>query len=202
MTRALWAMVGAMFCFSVANVCVRVITHLGVSSQQALFISTLGVATILGALLYRRLGWRGLAGTNRKTLFIRGLTGFGSAACFLYTLAHLRLADAAMIQYLNPLFVALLAPAINRERVQRMHWALLLVAVVGAALVLKPTLEYAPLPAVIGLCGAVFSAIAYSYVRALRKTEPEHTIIFYYVWISALFAFPGIGYHWVSIPGG
>lgn len=198
--RALVAMVGAMFCFSLANLCVRVLTHAGAVSQQALFISTLGVSLVLGAVLYFKHGWIGLIGHNRRTLLIRGLTGFGSGACFLYTISKMTLADAAMIQYLNPLFVAVLAPFINRERVRKAHWVMFGVALIGAALLMKPKFEYAPWPALVGLAGAALSGIAYSYVRALRKTEDERTIILYYSGLSVILAFPGLGYRWSPIP--
>ena len=70
-------------------------------------------------------------------------------------LGRLALADAVMIQYTSPVFVALLAPFYLGEASRRRdRWALA-AALAGVALVVRPGLGLNPSGALIGLTGGI-----------------------------------------------
>ncbi|MEJ2341698.1 MAG: DMT family transporter [Gemmatimonadales bacterium] len=57
-------------------------------------------------------------GTRRTVLLLRGALGFGALLCFFYSVVHLPLADATVIQYTNPVFASLIAALVIGERLR------------------------------------------------------------------------------------
>lgn len=126
-------------------------------------------------------------GQNRRLLLIRGLFGFGGLLCFYYALTRLPLADATLIQYMHPVFTALLAALFLKERAGIGLVVALCLSVVGVLLVTRPAglfgLEESSLPAwpvAVAFAGAFFSASAYVVVRRLGHTEHPLVIVFYF----------------------
>ena len=54
-------------------------------------------------------------GTNRRLLFVRGLLGSTALLFYFYSIVHLPLGEATLIQYTNPVFATLLAAMILRR---------------------------------------------------------------------------------------
>ena len=65
---------------------------------------------------------------------------------------------------------------------------------------MKPGFNPDLLPALAGLGSAVFAGLAYTTIRHLGKKEHPYTIIFYFSFISTVFALPLMLYD-VIIPG-
>jgi drug/metabolite transporter (DMT)-like permease len=125
-------------------------------------------------------------GSSRGLLLVRGMLGFGGLGCFYYALVHLPLAEATVIQYTNPLFTALLAAWLLRERIGRLEVACVAASLAGVLLIARPGFLVAavdPLPpavVAIAVSGAVFSAAAYVTVRRLSRSEHPLVIVFYF----------------------
>jgi drug/metabolite transporter (DMT)-like permease len=128
-----------------------------------------------------------LIGRQHRLLFTRGALGYVSLSCYFWSVQHLPLGDAVLLQYTHPIFVALLAPWLLRERTSARHWWIVLVAFLGVALVVGPTGELRGVTFV-GLSGALSSGFAYIAIRHLAATEHPLTIM---VWFPLL-----------TIPGG
>src|SRR5690349_15970808 len=69
-----------------------------------------GVVTL--ALSYWALRRAGISpwGRDNRWLLVRGLLGFGGLHCYFYAVTALPLAEATVIHFTNPLWVALAAP--------------------------------------------------------------------------------------------
>mgnify|MGYP006203804157 CR=1 FL=1 len=61
-------------------------------------------------------------GTNKKLLVMRGISGSIGLIFFFVTLQHIPLASAVTIQYLAPIFTALLGVFIAKEKVAPWQW--------------------------------------------------------------------------------
>ena len=55
-------------------------------------------------------------GNHPRLLLLRGGLGFVALACLYYAVVHLPLAEATMVQYTSPVFTALFAAWLLRER--------------------------------------------------------------------------------------
>ena len=142
-------------------------------------------------------------------LLLRGV--FGTIAMFLYFFAieRLNIADATVLNKLSPFFVALFAVLFLREKLSRYIVPVLVVALIGAALVIKPQFNFEALPAIAGFVSAAASGAAYTIVRHLRRNEPPYRIVFYFSLVSVVVSVPLVllnfvrpeGLQWVYLFG-
>ena len=104
---------------------------------------------------------------------VRGLAGVAAVACYFYAIAHLRLADAVLLNQSMPLFIPLVERAWVGERIPGRLWGVLLLGFAGLLLILRPGYSASSVPAaVVGLASAVFASIAQVGIRRLTRTEP------------------------------
>lgn len=120
-----------------------------------------------------------LVGTNPPMLLLRGLLGYGALSCYFWSVQHLPLGDAVLLQYSHPVFVAAIAPLFLAEPTGRWHWPLVLAALGGVGLIVGPSGEPRG-PALVGLCGSMLSGLAYMAVRRLSRTEHPLTILIWF----------------------
>lgn len=101
----------------------------------------------------------------RGDMFLRCLFGYTGMVCYLWSIDRMGLADANMLSKTSPFFSVLMSIWILGERPSLRDILCIVVAVFGAALVVRPGRGMASFPAVIGLLGGFISGAAYSYVR-------------------------------------
>jgi drug/metabolite transporter (DMT)-like permease len=122
-----------------------------------------------------------ILGTRPGLLLLRGLLGYAALSCYFWSVQHLPLGDAVLLQYSHPVFVAAIAPLLLPEPTGRWHWPLVLAALAGVGMIVGPSGTLRG-PALVGLGGAAFSGLAYLTVRRLSRTEHPLTIL---VWFPA-----------------
>jgi drug/metabolite transporter (DMT)-like permease len=141
-------------------------------------------------------------GVQRKLRVFRGALGSMALLCYFYSLLHLPLGEAALIQNMNPVFATLLAAYLLHEHLRAPEVICLVASLFGVLLIAHPALLFgsavAPAPPIaimIALGGALCSGSAYTLVRKMRTTEHPFVIVFYLpllsVPISLPFAFAG-----------
>jgi len=133
----------------------------------------------------RRLGIPPL-GSNRRLLFVRGLLGATALLCYFYSIVHLPLGEATLIQYTNPVFATVLAAVILRESLRGREIVCLVASLLGVVFVAHPppllAADSPPVnPLYIGaaLVGAACSGSAYTLVRKMRGAEHPLVIVGY-----------------------
>ena len=120
-----------------------------------------------------------IVGSNPPMLLLRGLLGYGALTCYFWSVQHLPLGDAVLLQYSHPIFVAALAPLVLHEATGKGHWPLVAIAFAGVALIVGPAGSLRG-PALIGLAGSMLSGIAYMTIRKLAKTDHPLTILVWF----------------------
>ncbi len=120
-----------------------------------------------------------LVGKSPGKLLLRGLLGYGALSCYFYSVQHLPLGDAVLLQYSHPAFVAALAPLLLGERTGKGHWWIVLTALAGVALIVGPSGEMRA-GALVGLTGSLLSGLAYMTIRDLSRTEHPLTIVLWF----------------------
>jgi drug/metabolite transporter (DMT)-like permease len=120
-----------------------------------------------------------ILGHNPPVLLLRGLLGYGALSCYFWSVQHLPLGDAVLLQYSHPIFVAAIAPLFLHEPTGRWHWPLVLAALGGVAMIVGPA-GHLRGPALVGLTGSMLSGFAYMAVRRLAKTEHTLTILIWF----------------------
>ncbi|TVR00364.1 MAG: DMT family transporter [Deltaproteobacteria bacterium] len=182
------------FWFSLMSLFVR-LAGAGLPSMQ-IVLARIVISLVLSIWMLRRAGlspW----GHNRPLLALRGLLGFIALSCFYYALVHLPLADATVIQYMNPVFAAVLAALLLGERMRRRELLCILLSLVGVLAITRPEFLAPGLgtrlpPAVVGIAvlGSVLSAGAYVAVRKLGRTEDPLVTVFWFPFIALPLCLP------------
>jgi drug/metabolite transporter (DMT)-like permease len=140
-------------------------------------------------------------GTKKAGLVFRGLLGAAALACYFLALAHLPLADATTLHYMQPLLTSVLAWWFLGERVGWAAAFAIACGIGGTLLVVHPGVPLGggadPFGVVIALCSAALSSVAYITVRQLAKTEHPLVIVFYFPLIATPLAIPWALYDFV-----
>ena len=148
-------------------------------------------------------------GTQRRLLVFRGTLGSMALLCYFYSLLHLPLGEAALIQNMNPVFATLLAAFLLHEHLRAPEVICLIASLVGVLLIAHPAplfgaqaASVAPMAIIIALGGAFFSGSAYTLVRKMRSTEHPLVIVFYLPLLSVPLSLPFAFADWKWPDGG
>lgn len=170
--------------FALMSACVKYVSTYGIPVFEIVAARAL-VSLILSYLDVKRKRisvW----GNNKKLLLVRGTVGTMALICVYYSVTTLPLAEATILQYIHPVFTALLAFVFLRERIQFSTVICILLSLLGLYIMVAPTLsshgiDTLPLFSVsIALLGAFGSSVSYVVVRKLSQTEDSSVIIFYF----------------------
>lgn len=163
----------------------------GVPSFEIVFVRSV-VSLALTVAFMRRLGIAARSGTHKRLLVLRGLFGFGALTCFFYSVTHLPLAEATVIQFTSPIFTAILASLYLGERATGRLWGAIALGLGGVLLITRPEAlaggEASLLPpgiVLVGLAGAMLTSVAHVLVRRLAPVEHELLIVFYFPLVAA-----------------
>ena len=134
-----------------------------------------------------------LKAENLPLFFIRSICGTIGIVANFYAIDHMNIADANMLNKLSPFFAVLFSYFILKEKANKAAWISIVVAFVGAILVMKPSFSMAAIPAFIGALGGLGAGVAYTFVRLLSKRgERGPMIVCFFSGFSTLVALPFI----------
>lgn len=192
-TKGIGYLLSAAFFFSLMSLFVKLAGERLPSSMLVLAraVVTFGISV---ALLRR--AKVPMFGNNRRLLLLRGVFGFSGLVFFFYALTALPLAEVTVIHYLNPLFTAVLAALVLKERMSPMLALALLVGLGGVLMVARPSFLFGtgsslpPLGVASALAGSFIAACAYTTVRQLRKTDHPLVIVFYFSLVAVPASIP------------
>ncbi len=176
------------FAFALMTSCVKLVSTYGIPVFEIVAARAL-VSLVISFIDVKRKKisvW----GNNKKLLIARGAAGSFALMCVYFAVTTLPLAEATILQYLHPVFTAVLALVFLRERVQLSTVICIIFCIVGLFVIVSPgfTFENAaelPLLSVTAaLLGAFGSAVAYVIVKRLSSSEDSSVIIFYFPLIA------------------
>lgn len=186
-------MLSSALAFSLMGVCVK-----AVGSRLPLAEVVLARALVSVGLSWWLLRRRNLPiwGKRKGMLILRGVIGTAALGCVYGALAQLPLASATVLQYLYPTFTALLAWATLREHLAPQLLLAMALGWLGVLVVAQPSwltgqASALPLlPLLLGVAGAVLTALAYVSVRALGRSEHPLVIVFYFPLVAIPLTLP------------
>jgi len=140
-------------------------------------------------------------GNNKKLLVMRGMAGSMGLILFFYTLQHIPLASAVTLQYLSPVFTALLGVVMVKERLKPQQYLFFAIAFGGVLVIEGFDPRISPLFLLIGIGAAFFSGLAYNIIRKLKNTEHPLVIVFYFPLLTLPIATLYCIFNWVQPKG-
>lgn len=202
-TKGTLCLVASAFGFAAMGMFIRLADDLGgpVSCFQKAFFRNLVAVFVAGAMFVR--GTSGSAAVfarpqARDWILLLARSVLGTAGIFLnfYAISHIPLADALMLNKLAPFFSVLFCWLFMGERLHLAQGVCLLLALLGAALVVKPGGEWTVLfPAVCGFFSGMFAGSAYACVHALgRRRVDSRLVVLFFSLFSTLASVPFIAF--------
>jgi len=169
-----------------------------IPSYEIVFFRAL-VSLVVGYALIRRKGlnpW----GNNKPLLIYRGIAGTIALMMYFYTLQHMPLASAVTIQYLSPIFTILIAGIMLKEPARPIQWLFFAISFIGVLMIKGFDMRITVFGLAIGVTAAIFSGLAYNFIRKLKDYDHHLVVVFYFPLVTV----PTIGIytltHWVT-PG-
>ena len=102
----------------------------------------------------------------RFDLFMRAACGYAGVVLNFYAIDRLSISDASLLNKMSPFFAIIFSTFLLKERANKVQWAIILTAFIGALFVIKPSFQNAELGASIaGFCGGMCAGAAYTFVR-------------------------------------
>lgn len=183
--------------FALANVFVKQLTHIP-AMEIVFFRCSIATVFCFIGLRQAKADW---IGANRTLLLLRGLFGTTALYLFFVTLHNIPLASAVTIQYLSPIFTAVIGIVILKEKVRPLQWAFYTMAFAGVLLVQRfdPRVSWYFL--LIGVISAFGSGMAYNLVRSLKGKEHPLTVVLHFQLIGAIAGFVSLFFEW-RMPSG
>lgn len=146
---------------------------------------------------------------NPSIMFLRAISGFTALAMSFYVTSKIELANAAILNHTSVIFVAMLSAIFLKEKVSLSLVLCIFCSLIGAALIIKPSLEVVNTPGLVGLVSGFFAAIAYVSVKKLHDTEHFLTIVWNFAIVGTIlsllltlsnFKIPST-YQWLALIG-
>lgn len=127
---------------------------------------------------------------NQKILILRSLFGTLGIVFNFYAIDKLVLSDANMLNKLSPFFIIIFSALFLKEKINLKQGLAIIVAFIGALFIIKPQFNFDMIPSLIGVCGAICAAAAYTCLRVLGGKEKYYTIVFYFSFFSTIVILP------------
>ncbi|WP_233052682.1 DMT family transporter [Motilimonas cestriensis] len=174
--------------FSLMSACVKLVSQYHIPVLEIVAARALvSVALSYGDVRRKKIS---IWGNNKGWLFARGGVGALALICVYYSITTLPLAEATLLQYLHPVFTAVLALIFLKEPILHSTKLCILFSLLGLGIIISPGLGLDPAAGLpwfsigVALLGAFGSAIAYVIVRKLSRLEDSSVIIFYFPLIA------------------
>ncbi|MFT6386962.1 MAG: drug/metabolite transporter (DMT)-like permease [Cellvibrionaceae bacterium] len=179
--------------FALMGACVKLVSTRGIPVLEIVAARAL-ISAVISYVDVKRKGIS-LWGNRKDLLCARGIAGALALVCVYYALVHIPFAEATMLQYLHPMFTAILALFFLRERLHGSTLLCIIFSFLGLIIIVRPSFlfgdlqaSYSLLSVVAAIAGAFGSAVAYVLVRKLNETEDSSVIIFYFPIVALPFS--------------
>jgi drug/metabolite transporter (DMT)-like permease len=119
---------------------------------------------------------------------LRGFLGTIGMIAIFYTYTAMPITESTAIQRLSPFFIIIMSIIFLHEKYSFKKIPFILIAFIGALLVIKPGFRIDPIPAIIALIAAMLMGSAHIVIRYLRLSDNYWVIINYYAYIAGFTA--------------
>lgn len=193
----------ATFTFTLMKVCVKLVPHIP-AIEIILFRSIISLAI---SVFYLKRQQVNIWGNNKPVLILRGTAGAIALVTYYSLLQQIPLATASTLQYLAPIFTAILGIFLVKEKVNSIQWLFFAISFAGVVVVqgFDPRISFWHL--IMGIGASIFMGLAYNFIRMLKTSEHPLVIIFYFplvmlpiaaVWSSIVWVQPQ-GWDWLVL---
>ncbi len=178
--KTVFLMIISTLAFAGVNAIIKYLDRFG-EFQLVFFRSIVSLTiTIVQLRLLRISPWGG----NKPVLFVRGLAGVIALMMGFVLIKNVPLGTAITLNYLSPIFTAIIAVFWLKERIKTIQWFYLLICVVGVALLKLGEISLTLEMLLLGLGASALAGLAYNCVRICKETDHHLVVVFYFPVVS------------------
>lgn len=196
-SKGMGFMLLATLLFTCMNVLVKLIPHIP-AIEIIFFRSLISLVLSFAILQSQKVP---VLGNNKKLLLLRGAAGALALVCYFITLQNIPLASAVTLQYLSPVFTAVLGIFLVKEKVKPLQFLFFGLAFAGVLLVKGFDPRVDTLYLFLGIGAGFFAGLAYNIIRKLNTTEHPLVIVFYFPLVTIPLTLVYVVTNWVQPQG-
>lgn len=181
-TKGIQYMIVSTLCFAVMQSLVKYMPKFH-SFQHIFFRSVIGWILSATVLLYQRVS---LQGKNSRLLIFRSIVGSVSMFSFFYVLTNIPFGSAVAFKYLSPIFTAIFAVLILKEKIKSIQWLFFLISFTGILLLKGFDNRIGFFDLSIGLISAISGGLLYIIIRKIGDDDHPLVILHYFLFLSAV----------------
>ncbi len=181
---SIFFMLFASFCFAIVPIIIKSLDEIPL--MEVVFFRNFVSMLVIPVILF----WRKIPiyGNNKKFLILRGIFGYLGIIGMYYAYTKMPIIDAVAIHRISPFLIIILSSIILKENTTFNHIFIILLAFLGALIVIKPGFRVDVLPVIIALLATLCVSISHIIIRYLRHTDNFLVIINYFSYISGILA--------------
>ncbi len=180
--KAIFFMVLSTLAFTGMNGLLKFLTDY--SGAQLVFFRSIGsLVFTFGYLLNQGIP---ILGTHRKLLVTRGLFGASSMLFFFIAVHYMPIGSAVALRYIAPIFAAIFAIIILKEKVSPMQWLFFGLAFLGVLVLKGFDGSIPPIGLALVLLASVCSGLVYVVIRKIGSREHPVVIVNYFMCIATV----------------
>ena len=197
LSRGVQHMLLATFLFSCMNVLVKYVPHIP-AVEVVFFRCVVSLVMSYAALKLQRVRvW----GNNRRLLIARGLSGAMALVLYFVLLQQIPLATAVTLQFLAPIFTAILGVVLLGERMKPWQWMFFVVSFAGMLVINGFDARISSIHLLMGVIAAAGAGLAYTIIRKLNDSEHPLVIVLYFPLVTMPLTGIYSIFHWVMPQG-
>ncbi len=137
-----------------------------------------------------------LVGKNQKLLFLRSIVGTISMFSFFHILQKMPFGSAVALKYLSPIFTAIFAIFLLKEKMKPVQWLYLLLAFSGVVMLKGFDSRIEMFDLGIGLVAAIGGGLLYIIIRKIGDDDHPLVVVHHFMVISTIAAAILMIPHW------
>lgn len=164
------------FCFVAVTASVKMVGDDVPAAQAAFLRYIIGAVFLLPMIPAVR-----AATYTRRILALSGLRGLAHALgviCWFYAMTRIPIAEVTAMNYLNPIYVTVLAVLVLKERISIRRALAIIFALAGAMVILRPGFRELDPGHIAMLFTAAFFAVGYLVTKILADEIPAAVVVF------------------------
>lgn len=198
-------MVISAFAFTSMNILVKQLAQYNV--YEIVFFRGFGSLILSMGILYRLK--IPVLGNKKRLLVLRALIGTASMTLFFMSLKYLSAGTAVSLRYLAPIFSAIFAIFLLKEKIKAPQWVFFLISLAGVLVLKGFDMNVNTIGLALILAAAVLSGLVYITITKIGQGDHPIVIINYFMFTAAVFgglmAIPywknPIGIDWLLLSG-
>ena len=127
-----------------------------------------------------------ILGNNRKLMIIRGIVGVTSMTLFFMSTKYLQIGTAISLRYLAPIFAAIFAVFLLKEKIRTMQWLFFAIAFLGVIIIKGFDAQVNSYGLLLIFGASIFSGLVYVLIRKIGKRDHPVVVVNYFMVVATI----------------